>query len=101
MISDNGHINLDAASFKLLYTRRENGRMVATVCAMNDMAVVAKIDPDCDGANQVEAFKALRQFVEVRLYQVLKAVPGGSGPVSAVASLPLRADQPPAYDRKS
>lgn len=101
LISSNGRRNLDEASFKVLYGRRSNGRLVATVVAMNDVEVVAKIEPDGDGVTQVEAFKALREFVEGGLNVLLQGVPGGAssrGDVGSSSAGAGMADRPPAYD---
>lgn len=39
----------------------------------------AKIEPKGDGANMSEAFRAFRKDVKVRLEDLLKSIPGGTG----------------------
>ena len=100
--TQNGIIDLDDHDFKLLYSRRgeNNERVVARLVAIKDGIIKAKIEPQADGENQAEAFKAFRKDVEVQLEQILQSVPSGSSSTatgsSGVTSL-VPADAPPAY----
>lgn len=100
--TQNGIIDLDDPDFKLLYSRRgeNNERVVARLVAIKDGIIKAKIEPQADGENQAEAFRAFRKDVEVQLEQILQSVPGGSSstaPGSSDVTSPVPVDAPPAY----
>jgi len=109
-MTQNGSINLQQYDFRLLYSRRENDRVVARIVAELDGVIKAKIEPDQDGKDQTEAFKALRKGVEVELERILTSVPVALAGIEASevtagpSRLPSRsgvgvlpADAPPAY----
>jgi hypothetical protein len=85
--TSNGLTNLDEHEFKLMYSRRgeNDDRIIARIVAIKDGAITAKIEPELDGADQVEAFKVLKKDVEVKLDRVLMSIPdhGPSGRASA------------------
>ncbi|KAK3723470.1 hypothetical protein LTR37_001722 [Vermiconidia calcicola] len=109
--TSNGLIDLSDHDFRLLYSRRddkENERIVARIVAVKDGVIKAKVEPEMDGADQTEAFRALRKDVEIRLDQILQNVPdrnesaaGSStaGAMRGAASTPMGA--PPAYSSQS
>ena len=105
--SGNGSIDFGEHDFQVLYSRRNNDRIAASLVAIKDGVIRAKIDPGLDGKTQAEAFMAFRKDVEMRLDRILKSVPSSipaeAAPSRASSSTqaplsPLPADQPPAYD---
>ena len=64
--------------FRLLYSRRENDRVVARVVAEKGGIIRAQVEPASDGKDQAEAFLALRKHVELQLDRILRDVPGSS-----------------------
>ena len=80
VLSQNGTINLENHEIRLLYSRRENDRIVARIVSEKEGIVKAQIAPRADGKDQVEAFKALRKHVELCLERILRDVPGASMP---------------------
>ena len=101
----NGLHDLGDHDFRLHYTRREDkeDQLVASIVAVKDGVIKAKIEPAMGGADQTEAFKALRKDVEVKLDRILQQVPDGrargesltAAGTSAVIAGPV--DAPPAY----
>lgn len=77
-MSQNGTIDLNDHAFRLLYSRRENDRLVARIVAEKEGVVKAQIEPEQDGKNQAEAFVALRRHIEIHLDYILKDVPGAT-----------------------
>ena len=97
-------MSLEDHDFKLLYSRRESNqeRLVARIVAVKDGVIKAKVEPEVDGADQREAFLALKKHVEVALDRILQAVPSGSsdtGPSRQGQSVTTEA--PPAYSSDS
>jgi hypothetical protein len=92
--TSNGLTNLDEHDFKLMYSRRgeNDDRIIARIVAIKDGAITAKIEPELDGADQVEAFKVLKKDVEVKLDRVLMSIPHQGPSVSASAAGPSRAN---------
>ncbi|KAL9110863.1 MAG: hypothetical protein Q9227_004663 [Pyrenula ochraceoflavens] len=98
--SRNGAINLSEHDFKLLFSRRpmrvgsgkqyktKDEEIVATLVAMKDGVIEAKIESPMGGKDQRTAFLAFRKEIEVRLESLLQDVPadGGSTTQSAVQS---------------
>ncbi len=80
VISANGAMDLRGHDFRLLYSRRDNGRVVARLVAEKEGKIESQIEPNADGESQGEAFLALRRHVEVQLDQILCHVPGSSVP---------------------
>lgn len=78
VLSQNGAIDLSMHNCRLLYSRRDNDRMVARIVAEKDGIVKAQVAARDDGKDQNEAFKALRKHVERCLDSILKDVPGSS-----------------------
>ncbi|KAK5173827.1 uncharacterized protein LTR77_002508 [Saxophila tyrrhenica] len=79
VLTQNGRLlNLEQHDFRLLYSRRENDRLVARIVAEREGIIKAQIEPHEDGKDQAEAFKALRRHVELALDKYLKDVPGAS-----------------------
>jgi len=105
-ITNNGQIDLYDYNFRLLYSRKDNDRIVARIVAEKDGVIKAKVEPQGDGEDQAEAFKALRKDVEVKLEEILASVPAtmpataGSSrtPTSNARAVSSRADLPPAYN---
>ena len=91
---------MDEHKFRLLYSRRENDRIVARVVAEKEGVIKAQIEPARDGKDQSEAFNALRRDVEISLDRILKDVPGASGGKvdggSKTAASPSRSPSSPA-----
>jgi len=83
IITNNGQLDLRDYDFALLYSRRENDRMVARIVAKKDNVIRAKIEPIADGEDQKEAFGALKKYVEMELDGVLESVPSGSAAARA------------------
>jgi hypothetical protein len=91
VLSQNGKINLEGHDVRLIYSRRDNDRMVARIVAEQEGVVKAQVAARDDGKDQNEAFLALRKHVERSIDSILKDVPGasynggkedmGSGPV--------------------
>lgn len=75
VISNNGEYDLRDHNFALLYSRRENDRLVARIVAEKNGVVTAKIDGVGDGKDQNDAFKVLRRHVETQLDKLLEEVP--------------------------
>ena len=97
VLSQNGGVDLKDHDYRLLYSRRENDRLVARIVAEKDGIIKAQIEPEDDGKDQVQAFLALRRHVEMRLDRLLQSVPGASeyqryndGTVTAGSSRPAR-----------
>ncbi|KJX94706.1 hypothetical protein TI39_contig4163g00003 [Zymoseptoria brevis] len=97
-------LNFDALNVKLLYSRRPNGRLVATLIVVDSFQykIVAKVEPKEDGVDQGEAFLEFKRYVEVRLHELLQCSRGwwwgkvlraatGDG-----ANVPV--ESPPSYD---
>jgi len=61
VITNNGKISLQNYVFRLLFSRRDNDRLVARIVAELDGVIRAKVEPDEDGNDQAEAFDALRK----------------------------------------
>ncbi|KAK3640132.1 hypothetical protein LTR56_005544 [Elasticomyces elasticus] len=109
VITNNGHINLQKYTFRLLFARREDDRLVARIVAELDGIIRAKIEPDADGKDQAEAFNALRRDVETKLEKILRAVPSEGnfedvvagpsqrGPMGRGKPIPSM-DFPPSYE---
>jgi hypothetical protein len=85
VISQNGSLDLRRYNFRLLFSRREDDRVVARLVAQLNGVIRAKIEPEEDGKDQTEAFLALRKDVEMKLERILQAVPSGGEDVDAVA----------------
>ncbi|TKA28845.1 hypothetical protein B0A54_16034 [Friedmanniomyces endolithicus] len=109
VITNNGKISLQNYKFRLLFSRRDNDRLVARIVAELDGVIRAKVEPDEDGNDQAEAFDALRKHVETRLEKILRDVPsdGTQGDVVAGPSrVPVLgggraiapSEAPPAYE---
>ncbi|KAF2102787.1 hypothetical protein NA57DRAFT_71772 [Rhizodiscina lignyota] len=75
--TNNGLVNLEDHEFKLLYSRREDrdDHLIARIVAIKDGVIDAKIEPLMDGEDQVQAFKALRKDVEIKLDRLLQQIP--------------------------
>lgn len=107
IITNNGQANLSDYNFRLLYSRKENDRVVARIVAEKNGVIKAKVEPEADGKDQMEAFEALRKHVEVRLEHLLASLPsevpvaeGVAGPSRCNAPASLGgspSDAPPAY----
>lgn len=98
VMTNNGQLDLQDHNFRLLYSRRENDRVVARIVARKEGVIEAKVEPDADGKDQPEAFRALRKHVEVKLEHILQNVPGEGSATQGVAdSRGMPADAPPAY----
>ncbi|KAK5135463.1 hypothetical protein LTR08_005251 [Meristemomyces frigidus] len=106
VMTNNGQLELQGYKFNLLYSRRENERVVARIVAERDGIIHAKIEPVADGKDQKEAFRALKRHVEMRLDDILQEVPSGTAaakmiagssrvPAAGARSVPV--DAPPAY----
>lgn len=55
-------------------------RLVATLVAIDDKgAIKVKIEPEADGRDVPEAFRAFKKDVEMRLERLLRDVPDGGG----------------------
>ncbi|SMQ54472.1 unnamed protein product [Zymoseptoria tritici ST99CH_3D7] len=98
-------LNFDALTVKLLYSRRTDDRLVATLIVVDSVQdkIRAKVEPSEDGKDQAEAFLAFRRYVEVRLYELLQSVPeaGGGGKVQSAATgngANVPVESPPSYD---
>ncbi|SMR62755.1 unnamed protein product [Zymoseptoria tritici ST99CH_3D1] len=98
-------LNFDALTVKLLYSRRTDDRLVATLIVVDSVQdkIQAKVEPSEDGKDQAEAFLAFRRYVEVRLYELLQSVPeaGGGGKVQSAATgngANVPVESPPSYD---
>ena len=78
MLSQNGSINLENHDVRLLYSRRENDRLVARIIAEQEGVVKAQVVARDDGKDQDQAFQQLRTHVERTLDTILKDVPGAS-----------------------
>ena len=107
VITQNGTVDLSEHSFRMLYSRRDNERLLAIIVAEKDGAITAKIQPTRDGKDQLEAFKELRREVELRLNRILLDIPsvgdathaslaGLSNPPSKGARIPAGAPAVPA-----
>lgn len=100
LVSNNGSTKLDDYDFKLLYARKPNDRVVATLVAMKSGVIESKIEPPKDGKDSLEAFKEFKKHVEARLHELLETVPdaammaGPSNFRNGVAGV----DLPPSYD---
>ncbi|KAK5125399.1 hypothetical protein LTR85_000508 [Meristemomyces frigidus] len=106
VITNNGQLDLQSYDFSLMYSRRENDRVVARIVAEKDGKIQAKIEPVADGKDQKESFRALKKHVELMLDRILQDVPSGGAaiasvagssraPTAAVRNVPVEA--PPAY----
>ena len=100
VLSQNGTIKLEQHDFRLLYSRRENDRLVARIVAEKEGIIKAQVEPHEDGKDQAEAFKALRRHVELALDRILRDVPGASnlpssGSPLAIAGPSSRMSPPP------
>lgn len=105
--TSNGLRNLDDHDFQLLYARRATGnskdRMIARIVAVKDGVIRAKIEPEEDGEDQLQAFSALRKDIEVKLDRILMTVPeqlhdaGEAGASVSNGVSRARSDAPPAY----
>ncbi|TKA72331.1 hypothetical protein B0A55_06749 [Friedmanniomyces simplex] len=109
VITNNGKTNLQTYKFRLLFSRRENDRLVARIVAELDGVIRAKIEPEEDGKIQAEAFGQLRRHVETRLEKILRDVPSDGTRVDAIAGpsrMPVMgggraivpSEAPPAYE---
>jgi hypothetical protein len=83
VITRNGALDLSGYDFRLLYSRRENDRVVARIVAEKEGIIAAKVEPETDGETQLQAFRALRKDVEIKLDRILEEVPS-SGEAVAV-----------------
>lgn len=63
---------------RLLYSRRDDDRLVARIVAEKEGVVKAQVAARDGGKDQNEAFKALRKHVERCLDSILKDVPGAA-----------------------
>lgn len=108
MITQNGLVDLNNHIFRLLYSRRDNDGLVARIVAEQDGVIRAKIEPEADGRDQGEAFRALRKHVEMKLDKILMQVPDGnpsdlaaragpSSPRVVGTQHPFILDAPPEY----
>ena len=84
--TSNGMLDFDGAEYRLFYSRRPRQQppspaskeaagekyIVASLAAIKENKIVAKIEPSNGGTSQKEAFLALRRAVEVRLEEVLQ-----------------------------
>ena len=77
-MSQNGKIDLNEHAFRLLFSRRENDRLVARIVAEKEGVAKAQIEPENDGKDQLEAFLALRRHIEIQLDHILRDVPGAA-----------------------
>jgi hypothetical protein len=89
----------------------DGSRLVATLVAVDPQGIIrAKIEPEHDGRDVGEAFRAFKRDVEVKLEVLLRDVPDGLGlgqaatagrasgsPVEAVTASVGREGPPPAY----
>lgn len=82
VITQNGKHDLRDHSFRLLFSRRDNDRMVARILAEKNGVIDVKVEPEMDGKDYWEAFKALRKDVEVQLERILVDV-SNDGPTPA------------------
>lgn len=107
VISNNGGKGLENHDFKLLFSRKPNDRMVATLVAMKMGVIEAKIESRLDGKDQADAFRSFKKHVELRLNELLETIPdAAAGPVAGPSVVPVvspvtRAvvpDLPPAYE---
>ncbi|KAK0846792.1 hypothetical protein LTR03_006676 [Friedmanniomyces endolithicus] len=109
VITNNGKISLQNYKFRLLFSRRDNDRLVARIVAELDGVIRAKVEPEEDGNDQAEAFDALRKHVETKLEKILRDVPSDGTHAEVVAG-PSRmsaigggraiapSEAPPAYE---
>lgn len=73
--TSNGALDLSGADYRLFYSRREtreDAHLFASIVALKDGVIVAKIEPYVGGKDQREAFLALRKDVEVKLDGILQ-----------------------------
>ncbi|KXT07111.1 hypothetical protein AC578_2338 [Pseudocercospora eumusae] len=104
VISNNGKKALENHDFKLLFSRKPNDRMVATLVAMKMGVIEAKIEPALDGKDQADAFRSFKKHVELRLNELLETIPDAAtapaaGPsVMSAAAKAAVPDLPPAYE---
>ncbi|KAK4541387.1 hypothetical protein LTR36_007988 [Oleoguttula mirabilis] len=96
VMTNNGQLDLQNYDFSLLYSRRDNDRVVARIVAEKEGVILAKIEPVADGKDQKEAFRALKRHVEMKLDRILQDVPSDGAAVASIAG-PSRA--PPAGAR--
>ncbi len=82
-----------------MYSRRESNeeRMVCRIVAIKDGVIKAKIEPEADGADQREAFLALRRYVETALDRILQTIPDRGYATASAPPAGLSTDLPPAY----
>ena len=78
VLSQNGTLDLKDHDIRLLYSRRDNDRIVARIVSEREGVIKAQVEPSRDGKDQAEAFLALRRHVEIKLDYILKDVPGAS-----------------------
>ncbi|KAK4504736.1 hypothetical protein PRZ48_002698 [Zasmidium cellare] len=106
LVSNNGATKLDNYEFKLLYARKPNDRVVATLVAIKAGVIESKIEPPKDGKDSLEAWREFKKHVEGRLHELLETVPDAAmmaGPSNfrdglVVQSPPVAADLPPSYE---
>ncbi|KAF2161052.1 hypothetical protein M409DRAFT_59568 [Zasmidium cellare ATCC 36951] len=106
LVSSNGQTKLDNYAFKLLYARKPNDRVVATLVAIKAGVIESKIEPPKDGKDSLEAWREFKKHVEARLHELLETVPDAAmmaGPSSfrdGVQSPVVvgAADLPPSYE---
>ena len=75
LVSNNGATKLDNYEFKLLYARKPNDRVVATLVAIKAGVIESKIEPPKDGKDSLEAWREFKKHVEGRLHELLETVP--------------------------
>lgn len=77
VITRNGQLDLRDYDFRLLYSRRETDSIVARIVAEKNGVIAAKVEPDGDGKDHAQAFRALKKDVEIKLDRILSEIPSG------------------------
>lgn len=96
VITRNGQLDLRDYDFRLLYSRRETDRIMARIVAEKNGIIAAKIEPDGDGKDYAQAFKALKRDIEIKLDRIIREIPSGEEVAKALEVQPSRRlTQPP------
>ena len=104
LVSNNGQTRLDNYEFKLLYARKPNDRVVATLVAIKGGVIESKIEPPKDGKDSLEAWREFKKHVEGRLHELLETVPDAAmmaGPSNfrdGIVRESAVVDLPPSYE---
>ena len=89
--SGNGSQSLERHDFELCYSRRDNNRIVASLIAVKNGVIDAKIEPEADGRDQARAFWALKIDIEKRMDKLLESVPNLASYAGGIDEKDLRA----------